>query len=107
MSAGAAHRGQRGEAARAVAEVVNANPSSELIVLLDECSKIRKAEHYDEHDQQADCAELHYYNQVRLARRCGLPGPFECGRFCTQFGRHWNFPQSSPSKNARKRDSSL
>jgi hypothetical protein len=37
---------------------------SELTVLLDDRPKIGKAKHRNERDQQADCAELHYGNQI-------------------------------------------
>jgi hypothetical protein len=47
----------------------------ELIVLLDERSKIGKAKHHDEHDQQADGAEQHDRNQIRVDVRCCFGPP--------------------------------
>jgi hypothetical protein len=81
---------------------------SELIVLFDDRCKIRKTKHHNERDQKADCAELHYRNQIGIIERRKWPRPFRCRFFSTQLGRHWWSPAiQRPLKGTCKRISGL
>jgi hypothetical protein len=62
--------------------------ASQLIVLLDERTKIRKAKHHNKHDQQDDYAEPHRRNQSGVDERRNSPRCFRRRTYGRQLGRH-------------------
>ena len=94
--------------AKRILRICESARASELIVLPDEHSKIRKAKHHNQRYQQADCAEQHCCNQIRVDVRFRWPRPCGCHSFSTQLGRHWGVSICPETiEDAYKRDSWL
>jgi hypothetical protein len=62
-----------------------------LIVLRDNRANVREAKHYNERDQKADHAELHYRNQIEVNGRWRFQ---RLSR--TQLGRHLEISPACP-----------